>query len=281
MSLPVTNSQATAYAIDLNADGHPDNQLGSVFSVLASQGIDLQGGVTSAIAVGSVVHVLRLQSTDAGFANDPTAQADWYVGVPAPAPPKFDGTDTPVIDTTFAPGTFIAALAGGAFTSPSPATTSTPVSLPFKLAFDSTNAVTLDIQGSRLAFTTDNAGQMQGQINGAISQDDIATKFLPAWAQQMNATIQADPNSSTALTLKSLFDTGCAGQNGFANDGVIEVCELQENSLLQTLLAPDMQIDANGHYVPGNAAPNAISIGFRFTAVAGDRVFANGFELNP
>ena len=53
---------------------------------------------------------------------------------------------------------------------------------------------------------------------------------------------------------------------------MIEVCELTESELVQGLLAPDVQVDDNGSTIYYN------SMGIRFTAIAVDRVFANGFE---
>lgn len=280
--LPVSNADANAYAIDLNGDGHADNNLGLVFAALANQGLDLTGGTNAAIANGSVVHQIDLQSTDATFSSDPAALANWCVGRALPQPPLFDGTDEAFCDNNYAPGTFFAELSGGSFISADPATTHTPVTLSIVIAIGA-ETVALPVQGARLSFTTDSTGpgHMQGQLNGSIRHDDIQTRVLPALADAFNSVIQNDPASSTAMQLLLLFDTGCSEEPSFAHDGQIEFCELDENNLLGTLLAPDVQIlDANGNYAPNpaNTTPDSNSLGIRFSAVLRDRVFANGFE---
>lgn len=87
-----------------------------------------------------------------------------------------------------------------------------------------------------------------------------------------NASIQSDPSSGTATSCKALFDSRCSGFPSYAGDGQIEVCEVTENPLMQTLFAPDVQVADGGMLIDAN------SIGIRFTAIAYDRVFASGFE---
>jgi hypothetical protein len=248
---------------------------------LASQNVDFQSSMSAAVASGSIVHLVSLQSADAFFANDPAAVAGWYVGLAAPAPPLFDGTDDLPHDGNIAPGIFVAALSSGSFTSPSPATTISPVSLTFRLQLGSTS-VDLPLQGTRLSFTTDGAGHMQGQLNGSIRHNDYMALVPPALAQSFTAEIQNDPTSNTAMQLKQIFDLGCTAGDGFANDDVIELCEVTGSSLIEVLLAADVQIrDADGNYAPNpaNTTPDANSFGVHFTAIVSpDRVFADGFD---
>lgn len=268
--LPTTSSQANSYAIDVDGDGHPDNDFGQVLAALSTQGFDFQGAMDAAVASGSIVHLVGLQSTDALFKNDPAAQATWCVGVPTATPPLFDGTDNPSCADTS--GIFVAALSGGSFTSPAPASTPNPVSLDIELAIGTSHA-TFTVLNARLSFTIDAAGNISvGQINGSIPHDNLLNTFPPAIAAACNASIQSDPTSNTSSTCKSLFDTGCINFPEYSGDGQIEVCEVTENSLIQTLLAPDVKVDDGGTIVDAN------SIGIRFTAIANDRVFANGFE---
>ena len=271
--LPTTNSQATSYAIDLDGDGSVENNFGQVMSAFAAQGIDMTGTVATAIANGSVVHIVDQRSADVSFTADAAAVADWSVGKPLASPPAFDGTDTPSSDGNFAPGVFVAPLSGGAFTSADPATTTTPVDLTLQLQFGPAT-VPVTVQSARLSFTTDNVGpgHMQGQLNGAIPHDDWANKILPAWQIWFNQIVQTNTPPSQAANLKGLFDTGCNGHPEFANDNAIELCELTENSLMNSLLAPDVQTrDSGGTYGLSN------SLGIGFTAVRRDRIFADGF----
>ena len=266
--LPLSGSD---YAIDVDGDSHADNRLGQIFSALAGQNMDFQGAMNSAVTSGDIVHLVHLQSTDALFHNDAAAQATWCIGVPAATPPLFDGTDSPSCADTS--GIFIAGLSSGSFTSPAPATAPNPVSLDFELALGTTY-ITLPVLNARLSFVTNAAGNIQaGQINGSIPHTDFMNTFPPAMAAMCNEAIQSDPSSGTATACSQLFDLGCSGFPGYAQDGQIEVCEITESPLIKTLLAPDVQVADGGTVV------DAISVGVGFTAVRNDRVFASGFEL--
>jgi hypothetical protein len=264
--LPTTNSESTAYAIDVDGDNQVDNRFGQILVALAGSGMDLTGATGVAVASGSIVHLVHLQTTDASFVNDPAAQATWCVGKPMSAPPAFDGLDNASCFTTS--GVFTAALAGGNFTSPSPVTTPNPVSLDFTMALG-TEVVTLAVLNARLSFNADGSA---GQINGSIPHDEITYKFDPTFALMCNDAIQNAPTSDLAMQCKSLFDKGCSGSPDFADDGWIEVCEIIESSLFQSVFAPDVMVDNGGTPI------EAISVGFGFTAVVNERVFANGFE---
>lgn len=268
--LPTTSSEANSYAIDVDGDGFPENGFGQVLAVLSAQGFDFLGPMDAAVASGSIVHLVRLQSTDVLVKNDPAAQVTWCVGVPTATPPLFNGTDNPSCADTS--GIFVAALSSGSFTSPAPASTPNPVSVDIELAIG-TSHVTLTVLNARLSFTTNAAGNMPvGQINGSIPHDNFLNTFPPTMAAACNASIQSDPSSNTSTACKGLFDTGGNGFPGYSGDGQIEVCEVVENSLIEALMAPDVQVADGGTIVDAN------SIGIRFTAIAYDRVFASGFE---
>ena len=58
--------------------------------------------------------------------------------------------------------------------------------------------------------------------------------------------------------------------DGSLGDLIIDVCEVSENSIIQNVLAPDLQsYDANGNYAPQRLAmkKDSLSIGLGFTAV--------------
>jgi len=270
MLLPTSSSQANSYGIDLDGDNLVDNSFGQVLAALAAQGFDFNGSTDVAVASGSIVHLVHLQSTDALFANDAAAQATWCIGVPTAKPPLFNGTENPACADTS--GIFVAALAGSSFTSPAPFTTPNPVSLDIKLAFGTTNFI-LPVLNARLSFATNAAGNISfGQVNGSIPHSDLTNNFLPAIANACDASIQSDPSSNFSTLCKSVFDNGCTGHPEYSHDGQVELCEVTENGLISALLAPDVQVADGGTTVPAN------SVGLRFTAIAYDRVFASGFE---
>jgi len=268
--LPTTSSEASSYAIDVDGNGSPDNSFGQVLAALVGTGFDLTGTMGAAVASGSIVHLVHLQSIDAAFKNDPAAQATWCIGVPTPTPPLFDGTDNASCADTS--GTFVAALSSGSFTSAAPATNPNPVFLDIEIAVR-TSSMTLNVQNARLSFTTNGAGDITfGQINGMIPHEDLLNTFPPTIAIACNDSIENDPAADFSSTCKGIFDKGCSATPSFSGDGLIEVCEVTESSLMQSLLAPDVQIVDNGSTIYFN------SLGIRFTAIAIDRVFASGFE---
>ncbi len=269
--LPTSGSSANSYAIDLDGDGHPDNSFGQALAALASAGFDFSSSMNAAVGSGSIVHIVGLRSTDPLFKNDPAAQATWCVGIPTGTPPKFDGTDNVACADTS--GIFVAALSAGNFTSSPPATTHNPVSVDVDLALGVSN-VTFTVLNARLSFTINAEGDISvGQVNGSIAHDDVLNAFPPALAATCNTAIQNDPSATLSTNCKQIFDTGCTGAPSYSNDGVIETCEVAENSVVNALLMPDVQVADGGNTVDAN------SIGFRFTAIVEDRLFADGFEL--
>ena len=102
----------------------------------------------------------------------------------------------------------------------------------------------------------------------------VQSTLVPRIAQSLTAQVQANPNSSSSMQLESIFDTGgCTNPDGSqasARDFTISTCEVAQNSLIQNLLAPDVQIyDSQGRYAPNpaNTTRDSLSVGFAFTAV--------------
>jgi hypothetical protein len=278
LALPATSAAANSFALDLNGDGHPDNAFGNVLAVFSGGvGLDLTTPTVAAVAAGTIVFLVEVRSQDPAFAQDNAAEATWYVGEPEPQPPLFDGTDTFRFDANYPPGRFVAPLAGGAFVSANPVTTNAPVELVLQLRLGSAT-VPLPLQGARLKFTTTPAGLAGGQVNGSIREEDIDNVFVPALAVMLNDMVQANPGTPTTMTLLGLFDTN-------PTDGAISVDEVATNPLFSSVLRPDVDIfDAGGNYAPNpaNTSPDAMSLGFGFTAVASQaqlpRIFGDGFD---
>jgi hypothetical protein len=276
---PMTNAEATAAAIDLNGDAHADNQLGSLFVVLSNSGFDFAVPVDS----GEVVYLLRVTSSDAAFQTDAAAHAEWIVGQPtAPTPPDFSGNGSFQADPLYAPGMFTAPLVGANFVSANPVTTTAPVDVPLNLFLGS--SLVLPLNGARLTFTVAPSGLMQGQINGSVRSEDIQVILIPGLTVEINQIIAS--GSPSAAALLGIFDTGCNGVG--ANDGIIDVCEVQGNGLIVSATAPDVDIyAANGSYAPNPANTNrdSLSFGMRFTAANAqvtprDVIFANSFDVD-
>jgi len=276
---PVTNAEATSAAIDLNGDGHADNQLGALFVVLANTGFDFAGPVNS----GEMVYLLRITSSDAAFQTDAAAHVEWIVGQPtAPTPPDFSGSGSFQANPLYAPGVFTAPLVSANFMSANPVTTTAPVEVPLNLFLG--NALVIPLHGARLTFTVAPSGLVQGQINGSVRNEDAQSILIPGLTIEINQIIAS--GSPSAATLLTIFDTGCNGVG--ANDGIIDVCEVQGNALIAAQFAPDVDIYApDGSYAPNPANTNrdSLSFGMRFTAANAqvtprDMIFANSFDVD-
>lgn len=265
LTLPQRSSD---FAIDLNGDGRVDNAFGGVIGALTGQGIAMQPSVDAAIASGKVEHLLSVTSHDSTLGTDAAAGASLSLaaqGGAFPGPYSVDGSVTPA--------TFTGSIAGGTFTATNPVTTHSPVDATLRLDLFAGTPLTLNLHGASVRFTRQAGSPMglsAGQIDGSISATDVQTKLIPWLAASFTAIIQADTSSTTSKQLEQLFDVGgCTG--AVANDYNVNACELAGSSIIQALLAPDVQIfDASGNYAPSsaNTTPNALSFGIGFTAVA-------------
>ena len=278
LQLPTSGAQASARAIDLDGDAQPENQFGSVIATLVQNfEFDLADATQQSVLAGSIVHLVELSSADPAFSNDSAAESTWYVGLPTAAPPAFDGSDVFSFDPAQEPARFVAPLTNGVFVSANPVTARPPVVLAVGLRVGS-QVVTLTLWGARLAFTVGANGLTAGQVNGGILKEEIDVLFVPALAQAFNEIVQADPGSDRAMALLDVFDEA-------PMDGTITAPEVAGHSIMQSLLAPDLDLlDENGAYAPdpGGAGPESMSFGFGFTAIATPtrlpRIFGDGFE---
>ena len=100
-------------------------------------------------------------------------------------------------------------------------------------------------------------------FGGAVTKEDIDTKVIPAIQKQLGPIITRDcpmatpanncrcTDPSTGKTIVNLFDTD--------KDCTVSVMEIQNNTLIMSLLSPDVTIDGK----------MALSLGIKATAVKG------------
>jgi hypothetical protein len=275
--------QRADYALDLNGDGKPDNQLGNIIGALTAQNLNTQDGVNKAIADGSVLLLMDEKAAD--LQNNDCGTTDVSAGVKPAMPPKYDGTDVLTIDTSLGGGTFKGKITGGTFNSNSPVTTSSPTSLTIQLPLVSgSQPVKLSISGAHIQFTKMGDGAMKGQINGGIKSTDVQNNIIPNVAMLLSDRVTAMPTGSTEMQILSIFDTGgeadpacsgaCKNMDGScakAGDKKIDVCEVATNSIIKNVLAPDVQLfsDDGSTYKPNpaNTHKDSLSLGLSFTAV--------------
>jgi hypothetical protein len=277
--VPTSNTQAREYGLDLNADGTVDNQLGMVLSTLAGMGFDIQATLDTAVAEGSIILLADFQTKD--FTNTTAAGIQVFLGdMPMPAACNsgemynettktgckhhLDGTAS----FTIAAGSPSNASLGGKIVNGT--FTGGPGNLSLQIALGGTDAINLDLIGARAkasAITETAIGGTSGGVifAGAVTKDDIDNKVIPAIQKQLVPIITrdcpgTDPLStppcmcaadSTGKTILGLFDVAPT------KDCMVSVEEIKTNSLIVSLLAPDVTIDGK----------MALSLGIKATAV--------------
>ena len=99
-----------------------------------------------------------------------------------------------------------------------------------------------------------------GKLGGAITEDEVNSKLIPSVVRMMNAAIARDPGCPAACTagtsaalIIEVFDKN--------TDGTITEQELRDSSIIQTLLAPDLDL------VGDDGIRESVSLGLGFDCV--------------
>lgn len=272
--VPTSSTESREYGLDLNNDGTVDNQLGATLAALKSQGgFDIQATIDTAVNDGSIILLVDFQTKD--FTSSSAAGIQVFLG-DNPMPAACNGSgDTTCGHHLTGTGSFdIAAgsptnaalggkIVGGTFTGG-------PGKLSLQIALGSGSPIQLDLIGARvkasgISDTAIGSGTSGGAIfAGAVSKDDIDNKVIPAIPPQLETTIMRDctmitppvagcgcKSGSTGATIISFFDAN--------KDCAVTADELKANSLVMSLLQPDVTIDG----------VMALSLGIKATAVGG------------
>ena len=171
--------------------------------------------------------------------------------------------------------TLLGNLQAGLFIPNAPAPNSDLVTWVLELPLGPGLPARLSVQWPRFTFGINPAGTrlVGGGLNGSLSGRTVLDDFVPSLADVFTLYIATNPDSETSRTIKSLFDTGgCTNPDGTAavkGDGIISPCELSQNPLIKSLLAPDIRLrNSAGKYepLPNEAQKDSLSIGFGFTA---------------
>lgn len=271
--VPTSSTESREYGLDLNGDGTVDNQLGATLAALKSQGgFDVQSTIDKSVNEGSIILLADFQTKS--FTSSSASGIEVFLGKnPMPAPCNgsadttcahhLDGNGSFEVDPN---GPTNAALGGkivgGTFTGG-------PGNLSLQIAIGGTMPIQLDLIGARakasgITETQIGSGTSGGVIfAGAVTKNDIDTKIIPAIQPQLETTIARDctdlatppmcgcASGSTGATILSFFDAN--------KDCHVSLDELKTNSLVMSLLQPDVTIDGQ----------MALSIGVKATAVKG------------
>ncbi len=266
--VPTNNNQAREFGLDLNDDQTVDNQLGMVLGTLAGQGFAVQVTIDEAVATGSIILLQDFQTssfsstTGAGLS---IKLGDKATAMPAPCTNPADvatcgkhlaGTGVFTVAAGSPDNAAVAGkIAGGTFTGG-------PGNIALQIALGGTMAIRLDLIGARAKATGISETGMDSVIlAGALTKEDLDTKVIPAIHQQILPIITRDctnttppdcgcMSGSTGKTVLGLFDS-------MPKDCMVTVDEIKNNTLIQSLLAPDVTIDGK----------MALSLGIKVKAV--------------
>ena len=265
IAIPVTQFQAQQFGCDLDGDGVVDNQLGRVFAVLAgaSASTNLQTAIDQAFTDGTIIILFDFEYLPA-LSNTTVAGVKAYLGVHDPsdasrfivtqsAGPGFGGAIDNIGQGRFGPGAVL-------------------LQLP------------LAIRQPPRVFALEDAyilggfspTDLAGKLCGAVRASDLVNQILPSWALDLSAAVKAGDNS-----IKSLFDAdhscdfdpNCLPGSS-ATCTCITTTELESNSIIHSLLIPDLDLDpmATNPFVSDPNDPtyrnDAISIGVNFEAAS-------------
>jgi hypothetical protein len=255
LTLPSSSGQADAFGRDLDGDGTKDNQLGNIIVALQASGtLDLGLATQDSVTLGDIVMLHSLRTPSISNTRNATWQV-WY-GKPTITPPAFDGTDVFPLLSGQPHSAKIAATIKDHSVRTSAGT------IPFRMDFGSGPFV-LHLKKARVFTKCFRAGCLNGRINGGIPVGEVESKLKEKLRIWVNEAIAADcpgPDvescaaGSTGETLVGLFDDD--------EDLTVTVGEFNENSLIQTLLRPDLNL------VRGDGVPaDHMSVGFGFTTV--------------
>lgn len=253
--VPTNNNQAREYGLDLNGDKTPDNQLGMVLGTLSTMGFNVQGTIDDAVLEGSIILLVDFQTSD--FTNTTAAGLKVLLGdMPMPQPCTDPQNPTPETCGKHLGGTGTFTIAAGAPDNAAVAGkiingtfNGGPGNISLQIALGGTDAIQLDLIGARAkASGITEAGIASVVLGGALTETDLNAKVIPAIHTQIAPLIMADctaltspptcgcESGSTGATVLNLFDAA-------PKDCAVSVDEIKNNSLIQSLLAPDVEID--------------------------------------
>lgn len=293
---PISNAQATEWGLDLTGSGAVQNHFGMVLATLSNMDIPIQATTNAAVAEGSLILLVDLQAesfTNTGAAylsvyqgsgSTPSAcdgSSDTYTCTGSGASEtcsgcahQFGGSATFTLETN-APANpaLVGPIANGTMTGG-------PGMLAVPLLIAGTTPTTLNLIGARVEVTGasavalgDTTGVQPNQtstagvtLGGGIPAADIDGTIIPGLTTGLNNIVSqectpdvAPPScgclaGSTAATVVGLFlPTG-------APSCTLTMMDVEDNSLIESLLTPDIMIDGQ----------QALSFGFNLTAVGAE-----------
>jgi len=274
VTVPTDSTMAEQLGFDLDGDGTVDNQLGNILSALVQAGgsgnLDIQGGIDTSIDSGSILLLADIQATaidnaaNAGFSvylgSNPSPDPCTDPNDPTTCRQHLDGNGSFDVDTSQS-GTVGGNIVGGRFSN----TVAGTLALQISFQGAPVNLTLVDAHAEVNAITAADFGD--SKLGGAVPNDNIQNDVIPAVQVQVQTIIErdcTDPTNppdcgcgtgSTGATLIGIFDDN--------EDCAVPLDEFRANSLIMTLLRPDVDTD-------GDDMPDALSVGVGATGIHGN-----------
>lgn len=272
VTIPLNSGQAEDLGFDIDGDGNVDNQLGNILSALiqaaGSGTLDLQGSIDNSVDEGSILLLADVQATsltsaaNVGFAvllgDNPSPEPCTDPEDPLTCRQHLDGSGTFDIAAGADRDLVVGGnIVGGTFTGG-------PGELTLQISLAAGSAINLNLIEARARLTgISEDGIDDAIIGGAITQEDIDGQVIPAVHDTVSGIIDEDCTGtapdcceagSTGETLLGIFDEN--------EDCEVPLDEIQNNSLIMTLLRADVDTDGDGE-------EDALSVGVGASAVKG------------
>ncbi|MCA9678520.1 MAG: hypothetical protein H6708_17245 [Kofleriaceae bacterium] len=270
VTIPLDSTSATALGMDLDGDGTVDNQLGNILSALiqaGGQSLDLQGSIDTSVLQGDILLLADLQTTDLSAAS--AVGFSLYLGTnPNPAPctdpndittcgQHLNGDATFDVDPSQPTGArVVGTIAGGTFNGG-------PGDLGLQIALSAGSPINLRLVNARARVTGITGTDLGNSIvAGAVPDENIQNDVIPAVHTTVSNVIADDCTGSGTDCGCTADSTGLTVLGIFDDDGdcTVTLDEIRMNSLIVTLLRPDVDTDGDG-------TNDALSVGVGATAI--------------
>jgi hypothetical protein len=272
IAIPVSNAEAQIMGLDVDGNGDVDNQLGAIVALLEANGADINLTVRQQIDRGELIHLADLQATAFDTADD-SALYIWKGANPVP-PACLDDLDTVCRRHLDGNGSFDVAtpdpedaMIFGGITGGHYSGSRGVIVLEVPL-FVSDTALTLQLIDARAEVDVAETALTTGKLAGAVTDRYIQDSLIPQLETVFAALTDRDcagvdpdcciPDSDGDIVV-GLFDT----------DGscTISLTELQDSVLLDSLLAPDVDILDEEGLSGSDGVLDSLSLGVGFTAI--------------
>ena len=270
LAIPTTASEAMMLGINLDDDdqGRPDNAFGQIMATLASQSdLGIQDTVDALVNGGELLYLFDFDAAD--LATAASATVLHVMGRDCDDPPNpannFSGDQPFTLADDTTESTLTGAISQGALDIG-------PGNMTLRMVMLTPDPIDVPLIGARIHGAIDANGIANGIIGGAILDSDVQTIVIPEIAAGLQGLIDAQctasppnccPDGSTGQTILDLFD-----EDG---DCAITATELQNNSLISSLFAPDVDLldSTNGDiFAPRvDGINDSLSVGIGFSAV--------------